>query len=159
MVHLLDNTQDETNTKPADNTVKFSCNIDTIYKANDDKQSDINKYYEIINYKQNNKFFQEDEKSKIWLDNKDLLCNCPKLKLNRKYLIMGKSRTLLKGEQILEASNELDISFNRTELISTSQQKSLKGILLDRDTFITEWRQDLIKRLRRFLKHFQNGKC
>ena len=35
----------------------------------------------------------------------------------------------------------------------------LAGILLDRETFITEWRGVFFRRMRRFHRHFKNGKC
>lgn len=180
LVNLLDTRADsnsELYKPPISNAVKFNINIDTVYKSsitsdentnnnnNINKQSTYNRYYEIINYKQNspnnnnkNRFFQEDDKTLLWVDNKDLLCSCPKLKLNRKYVIMAKTNTLVKP-QVSETSFELDSYTNQTRITAVNDQSQPSGILLDRDTFITEWKPELVKRLRRFLKHYQNGKC
>jgi hypothetical protein len=135
-----------------------------------------NKYYEILNQNNINKitFFREDDKTALWVDSKDLLCNCPRIKTNKKYIIMAKSTTLIKQSQLQqsqsqqEASYELNNSenyFNNNQTISTLRvvsqidSEQLNGILLDRETFIAEWRPELLKRLRRFVKHYQNGKC
>jgi len=87
---------------------------------------------------------------------------------------MAKSTTLIKQSQLQqsqsqqEASYELNNSenyFNNNQTISTLRvvsqidSEQLNGILLDRETFIAEWRPELLKRLRRFVKHYQNGKC
>ena len=156
------------------------------------------KFYEIINSEQDKKSsvsLQEDDKTIMWLDNKDLLCNCPKIRLRRKYLIMTRGSNLLKyitqAEQGKSQENtdeniqlnydlddddiEITLSANKTSVkqtpASTTQKtviettntdranNKLAGILLDRDTFIIEWRNDMAKRLRRFVKYFQNGKC
>ena len=103
----------------------------------------------------------------MWVDNKDLLCNCPKLNINKKYLLMAKSNTLVRQQQqqqqqqIYDQVNSYEESFNQTKIMSNNiqQQANFAGILLDRETFITEWKPELVKRLRRFMKHYQNGKC
>lgn len=125
------------------------------------------KYYEIINNNNKMGFFQEDDKTAVWIDSKDMLCSCPKIKANKKYIIMAKANTLIKQQQQSsqqEASYELsnspaDISNSTAIINDQKQQQQPNGILLDRDTFIVEWRPELVKRLRRFVKHYQNGKC
>ena len=194
------------------NFVKFSSSFDTIYKNGEDSPSKSNqlnkrnnqlgnavKFYDLVN--KDKITLQEDDKKPIWVDNKDLLCNCPKIRINKKYLLMTKSSALLKYLNIQTVKNEdLDIKDDKIQLnydlddeidsvskssnnnnnnnnvtsskifesnaskissysFTTNAKNQFAGILIDRETFIIEWRNEFNKRLRRFLKHSQNGKC
>ena len=164
------------------NYVKYSTIVDSIYKnqkENNNKKSNNNKFYQIVNsigsmsssYEENannvgSDRLQEDEKLSIWLDNKDLLCSCPKIKMRRKYLIMNKNSNLLKyinddyntDRDINNSNINNNSTSTSTSITKTSQSKSA-GFLIERDTFIIEWKNEYAKRLRRFVKHYNNGKC
>lgn len=130
---------------------KFTCDISRIYKAK--PPTTTNNYYEIIRKQTlRQKVFnlKNYEKISLWVENRDLTCNCPKLKINKKYLIMTKSYSLV---QFLKSQSE-----QANQVYSISPTK-LAGILLDRETFITEWRGAFLRRMRRFNRHFKNGKC
>lgn len=138
---------------------KFSCDISRLFKnkipdTGRHSSTPRSTYYEIINKRATKKqVFNLDPTDKInlWIDNRDLKCKCPELLINRKYLLMTKSYALvqyLKSQTTKRENQEYSIS-----------QTKLAGILLDRETFITEWRGAFIRRMRRFSRHFRNGKC
>ena len=101
------------------NLMRFSLSFYNIFKAghpanqtsSEEVQPVANSYYEIINSKFNqrnrtnkkvnrpktwNKFnVQEDDQTSLWIGNKDLYCKCPKLRLNRKYLVMAKASSFV----------------------------------------------------------------
>lgn len=129
---------------------KFTCDISRIYKSK--QPSTSNNYYEIIQkatLRQKIFNLKNSDKISLWVENRDLTCNCPKLKINRKYLIMTKSNTLV---QYLKSQSQ-------TSKVYSISPTKLAGILLDRETFITEWRGAFLRRMRRFNRHFKNGKC
>lgn len=131
----------------------------------------------------------EDDRISMWLDNKDLMCSCPKIKLRRKYLVMAKKDNLLKylgieasrhvhteqNDNIVNINYDMELddvigsektqNQTTTRPVATSKlQVNLRhagvaGLLVDRETLIIEWRPEFVRRLRRFLKHFQAGKC
>jgi hypothetical protein len=88
------------------NYINFKTNVDTIYKssgvlATASTVKGGTNFYEIVNRKAEDTNsasspVREDDKLSFWIDNKDLVCNCPKLRLRRKYLVMIKSSNLLK---------------------------------------------------------------
>ena len=143
---------------------KFVSNINMIYKK---KTND--RQFEIMNGQSSRLQafnLEDDETISMWMENRDLLCSCPKLKINKKYLIMTKSYSLV---QFLRSQSNDVYALNANKTSSSPYMAStntysmstskLAGILLDRDTFISEWRGPFVRRLRRFMRHHQNGKC
>jgi hypothetical protein len=117
---------------------------------------------------------KEEDKLKLWFNSKDLACNCPKIRLRRKYLIMTKSTNLLRNNQPIvdessaDIDSDLDYETMSNSTVSQTEREqenvnkiesSLNGILIDRDTLVFEWKSHYIRRMRRFSKYFQNGKC
>ena len=101
---LLDNSQFSGYSKNYNsNWVKFSGMIDAIFKRGSTKKQvtrrEKPKYYEIIDSEAGNRRtedssnieFSEEESTSLLLNSRDLICKCPKIKLNRKYLIMTSS--------------------------------------------------------------------
>ena len=80
------------------NYVSFKTSVDLIYKNSGEFSSRKTRFYQIINSKSemSSIVLQQGDKLPFWIDNKDLMCNCPKMKLKRKYLIMTKTSNLLK---------------------------------------------------------------
>jgi hypothetical protein len=86
------------------NYMNFKTNVETIYKSSVEtsgSSSQISSFYEIVNSKSSGSSLgsislQEDDKLPFWIEKKDLVCNCPKMRLKRKYLVMVKSSNLLK---------------------------------------------------------------
>lgn len=146
------------------------------------------RFYQLINKASNNEKTnfdaQEDDTISMWVASKDFYCSCPKIKPRRKYLVMTKNSNVLK--YFLSASqkdsssapstivdlndniqlnydlNEDSINKNSTFVLDTStniSKRASTGILIDRETFIVEWKSHFARRLRRFLKYFQNGRC
>lgn len=171
------------------NYVRFSNKVDNLFKnelanSNAANNNNKNRFYEIIN-KDKQLSVQQEDKMFMWLDNKDIMCSCPKIKLKRKYLIMTKKSNLLKylprsegiktpQDESIHLNYDLDLDDsleaiyggnNRTttKLVTIStldiSKPRVAGLLIDRETFIVEWRPEFARRLRRFSKHFQNGKC
>ncbi|XP_059172693.1 netrin-1-like [Physella acuta] len=68
----------------------------------------------------------------IWVPLQDLACKCPKIRINRKYLVVGKYR---------------------------SEDKNRPGYVADRSTTVIRWKDKWQRRLRRFYKRELNGKC
>jgi hypothetical protein len=140
---------------------KFTCDISRLFKSKTPDATRHNStprstYYEIINKAQTKEeAFNLDSADKInlWIDNQDLACKCPELKINRKYLIMTRSYSLV--QYLKSQASQSDGQVNTYAMTRTK----LAGILLDRETFITEWRGQFIRRMRRFSRHFRNGKC
>ena len=158
-------------------------------RSQQQQQSPKPKYYQLINKDQNDKTLfnaQEDDKMSIWLANKDFYCSCPKIRPRRKYLVMSKNSNILKyflssptlaSPNNDDADNTIQINYeiggedesgnsninsnNSTFVLSTNSKskQTSTGILLDRETFIVEWKSHFARRLRRFLKYFQNGRC
>ena len=96
----------------------------------------------------------------LWIDNRDLTCKCPELLLNRKYLVMTRSYSLVRYLQsINNNNNNSNKEYSITVGSGGGNLTKLAGLLLDRETFITEWRGPFIRRMRRFARHFENGKC
>jgi len=136
---------------------------------------------------QNTKFnAQEDDEISMWVSSKDFYCSCPKIKPRRKYLVMTKNSNVLKyflssstsqkdasspSSTIEDLNNSIQLNYdlnedsmnkNSTFVLDTSSSTSKQastGILIDRETFIVEWKSQFARRLRRFLKYFQNGRC
>jgi len=141
------------------NHVKFATSIDNVFKLDSSE----------------NYMLKEEDKLKVWFNSKDLSCNCPKIRLRRKYLIMTKSTNLLRNNQpIVDVENSVDVdsdfdydavsnsTISQTERLQQNVNKiesSLNGILIDRDTLVFEWKSHYVRRMRRFSKYFQNGKC
>ncbi len=81
------------------NYMNFRTSVITIYKNNvESSTTPKSSFYEIVNSNTETSsiLLQEDEKLPLWIENKDLVCNCPKMRLKRKYLVMVKSSNLLK---------------------------------------------------------------
>jgi hypothetical protein len=145
------------------------------------------RYYQLINKAADNENTnfnaQEDDKISMWLASKDFYCSCPKIKPRRKYLVMTKNSNILKyflsstpkeaspSSTIDDLNNSIQLNYdlnedpmnkNSTFVLDTSSTKTKKastGVLIDRETFIVEWKSHFARRLRRFLKYFQNGRC
>lgn len=169
------------------NWVKFSCMIENIFKRTTRKvvRSKKPKYYDIIAENDENKLendvsnveFSEDENTNLWLNSKDLICKCPKIKLNKKYLIMTKSSSLLSTTEYASNSitktkdnssinnfyynsGNVDQASKNQTIVSIANKRSankLNGILMDSNTVILEWRHEFGRRLRRMLR--SQGKC
>lgn len=156
----------------------------------------------------------EEDKLSMWIDSKDLYCSCPKIRLRRKYLVMGRASSLLKytnrksmsgdddemedvdeeeaetneggeesdvNESVGALVDEDDIQFSyddrtnstnratkrmnvRRRMATTTTTSPLlsnrvAGLLVDRETSIIEWRPNYARRLRRFIRYYQSGKC
>jgi len=139
---------------------KFTCDISRLFKS---KTSGVrhnstprSTYYDIINKAQTKEEafnLESSDKINLWVDNQDLSCNCPELIINRKYLIMTRSYSLVQYLKSQASQSEL-----KENMYAITQTK-LAGILLDRETFITEWSGKFMRRMRRFSRHFKNGKC
>lgn len=197
------------------NYVRFNTSLETIYKNLDEtskKYTSQNGFYEIIN-KPSETLMQEDEKLSMWIDNKDLYCSCPKIRVKRKYILMTKRNNLLKYVNYDETSTststtttnnvnqpqyqlmsqntddnihlnyELDSDenhhnssssssarlfsrqankpapFAKLDVVSFANKSKFAGLLVDRETAIIEWRPNFSRRLRRFLRLYQYGKC
>lgn len=69
----------------------------------------------------------------IWAPVADAACSCPKVALNKTYLIAGQT-----GRQ------------------STAVQGNL---VIDRTTFVLPWDAELAKRVKKFVRDQQRGKC
>lgn len=67
----------------------------------------------------------------LWVPRQDVRCKCPKLRLARRYLIIGRHRR----------------KYNRP------------GYIADRKTIVVRWRDRWQRRLRRYMKHERRGKC
>ncbi|XP_060071870.1 netrin-1-like isoform X1 [Ylistrum balloti] len=91
--------------------VRFTVHVISIYKP-DPKQNRRGETY-------------------LWIPKRDVKCKCPKLRLNRQYLLIGKHRR----------------RNNRT------------GYDVDRKTIVIRWKDRWQRRLRRFTKHQRKGKC
>ena len=149
-------------------------------RSHKNQQSSIkNRYYEIVNKRNDpSSIFnvQEDDTMSLWLDSKDYYCSCPKIKPRRKYLVMTKNNNLLKyfsqaaKVENTDANNSIQLNYDLSDnenknstyvLVDTKskQTSASTGILIDRETFIVEWRTQFARRLRRFVKYFQNGRC
>jgi hypothetical protein len=100
------------------NYMNFKINLEIIHKNSleDHFYTQKNKFYQIIN--NNNKngaavtSLNIKDKLAFWINNKDLLCGCPKLRLKRKYLIMMKSNNLLKFVSNQENDQDIDEDVN-----------------------------------------------
>ena len=152
------------------------------------KQSNKNDaFYEIINNKKVNRevgeeankveMLDEEAKMSMWIDSKDLYCSCPKIRLRRKYLVMSKAANLLKylKSSSTKSEDELDdedddnsVQVNYDEIESSGNNATVKsrvdsnrfaGLLVDRETTMIEWRPTYSRRLRRFVRYYQSGKC
>ncbi|ESO98632.1 hypothetical protein LOTGIDRAFT_201560 [Lottia gigantea] len=67
----------------------------------------------------------------LWVPKKDLQCKCPKIRLSRRYLIVGKHK----------------------------RNDSRSGFVIDRKSVVIRWKDKWQRRLRRFVKHERRGKC
>lgn len=175
------------------NYVKFEGKVISIFKNVDEESpktsSSTSKtlgFYDIINNDKSSSSMlslKDNTNLAFWIDNKDLTCSCPKLRLRRKYLMMSKSSNLLKylvGEDATagkaydttsaEESGETDSAFTngtstvyktkRAEAITAKVELGrIAGLLVDRETIIIEWRRDYARRLKRFYRLFKKGKC
>ena len=65
----------------------------------------------------------------FWVSQADLICKCPKIRLGRRYLIIS------------------------------SHKSRGNGIILDKRSIVIRWKDDWSRRLRRFRKYDQEGKC
>ena len=156
-------------------------------RSHKNQQSQVkNRYYELVSKRDDpnsSKFtVHEDETMCLWLDSKDYYCGCPKLRTRRKYLVMTKNSNLLKyftQSSVSKSDNVDSIQLNYdlsdsedmsgknatynvivdTSSASKNANAASTGILIDRETFIVEWRTQFARRLRRFVKYFQNGRC
>jgi hypothetical protein len=80
----------------------------------------------------------------LWMSTNDLQCNCPIIKLNRRYLVMSKKSSLV---------------FDTKTQQNQTDGGGIVGLSLKRDSFIIEWRGNLAKRLRLFNKYYKRGRC
>ena len=69
--------------------------------------------------------------STIWVKMENLICKCPKIRLHRKYLVIGRD----------------------------SGRRKKDGLRLDRKTIVIPWRDDWERRLRQFRKYQRQGGC
>ncbi|XP_046352056.1 netrin-1-like isoform X2 [Haliotis rufescens] len=95
-----------------DDWVKFTINVISFYKRSQGERTRRGETY-------------------LWVPRDDLKCKCPKIRLSRRYLIVGKLRR----------------DDNRT------------GYVVDRKSIVIRWKDKWQKRLRRFAKHERRGKC
>lgn len=61
-------------------------------------------------------------------------------------------------------TSRIDVRRAATAAVDSSSSQSerarrLAGLLVDRDTSIVEWRPNYARRLRRFIRYYQSGKC
>lgn len=130
---------------------KFEADIVRMFKG---RPATSNNYYEIVSRKRATKMdafnLKRNEKINMWMDNRDLACACPELSVSRKYLVMTKSYSLV---QYLSAQG------NRSSTEYAITRSKLAGVLLDRETFVTEWQGTFLRRMRRFNKYNRAGRC
>jgi netrin receptor unc-5 len=69
--------------------------------------------------------------SYLWIPREDLQCKCPKIRLNRRYFIMGKFH---KGDE-------------------------RQGYVVDRKSKVVRWKDKWNRRLRRYIKRERRGHC
>lgn len=67
----------------------------------------------------------------LWVRQSHLACKCPKIRINRRYLILGKDW----------------------------QSKTLTGLRANRKSIVIEWKDEWARRLRRFQRRQRYGKC
>ncbi len=92
--------------------IKFTANVITIFKQNQEK---IRRGEEIF-----------------WVPAADLQCNCPRLRLHKTYLIVGRD----------ERSKD-----------------TRSGLVLDARTTVIPWREDFQQRLHKFMWREKQRKC
>ncbi|KAL5018766.1 hypothetical protein ScPMuIL_004488 [Solemya velum] len=67
----------------------------------------------------------------LWVPKKDLACKCPKIRLSRRYLLIGK--------------------YQRND--------ERMGYIINRKSIVIRWKDEWQRRLRRFIKYDRRGKC
>ncbi|NP_001304287.1 netrin-1-like precursor [Aplysia californica] len=80
----------------------------------------------------NGRVSRRSDTSYLWVPKEDLKCKCPKVRLGRRYLVVGKIR---------------------------HDEKARPGIVVDRTTSVIRWKDKWQRRLRRFLFHEIKGRC
>lgn len=93
--------------------VKFTINVLSIYKKSPDKN--LNRRGETL----------------LWVPIQDIQCKCPRIKLNEKYLLVGKLKEL----------------------------EAQPGFVVDRRSIVRVWRTKWQRRLRKYMKAEARGKC
>lgn len=92
--------------------VKFNVNIEQVYKWTGETR------------------LREGEQA-VWVLTRDLKCSCPKIRMNRRYLIVG---------------------FNDIHEIQ-------KGIVVNQRTVVTQWSRKVARRVTKFKKRQRKGAC
>jgi hypothetical protein len=92
----------------------------------------------------------------LWLNNNDVVCKCPNIEMTKRYLIMIKSNALLSSIEYMKAQAQYDEYSN--DMVQQNNDKS-SNLLIDEFAFINEWKTDYIKRIRRFTRGSNRGKC
>lgn len=67
----------------------------------------------------------------LWIPKRDVKCKCPKLRLGRQYLLIGRQRRRYNGS----------------------------GYDVDRKTIVIRWKDRWQRRLRKFMRYQRRGKC
>lgn len=94
-----------------DSWVKFTVNVQTVYKRGP-KRIERGETY-------------------VWAKQKHLACKCPKLRLGRRYLIVGK----------------------------TYRNERKVGVIADQKSIVIRWGENLGRRIRRYVKRDRRGRC
>uniref|UniRef100_A0A0N5AU30 Netrin-1 n=1 Tax=Syphacia muris TaxID=451379 RepID=A0A0N5AU30_9BILA len=83
-------------------------------------------------FNRNNRYFPRPGEQTLWIESNNIHCNCPRIKVGRKYLILGR--------------------FDRNE-------SGKSGIIFNQKTVITEWTEELRKKLIKLAKKESHGTC
>uniref|UniRef100_A0A1I8B106 Netrin-1 n=1 Tax=Meloidogyne hapla TaxID=6305 RepID=A0A1I8B106_MELHA len=118
---------------------KYYIKIISILK-NEIKEDNLNKNFYLI---------EPGEEMAIWLSDKMLVCKCPKIKVGRKYLIMGQYK--------YSTITSTDYTTNNEYLKNNKEDKSL--ILNPRHSILIDWSTTLADKFERFERRHYKEKC
>lgn len=146
--------------------VKFSSSLVSIHKQpGSNRVARNDKYYQIIDTIKDSSEFNQGDSLNLWFDSKDLICKCPKIKMNRKYLIMTNKASLFTSsnndnQMSTTNVNEDDYDYysyeeDNTHQVGNSNSTTLKtkSALIDHSTIIIEWKNLFTRRLKRLSNH------
>ncbi|VDD92092.1 unnamed protein product [Enterobius vermicularis] len=83
-------------------------------------------------FNRNNNYFPRRGEQSLWISSSRVLCNCPRIKVGRQYLVLGR--------------------FDKNDL-------SRPGIVLNQKGVVVEWDDELHKKILKLLKKESRGQC
>ncbi|QQP38947.1 Netrin 1a, partial [Caligus rogercresseyi] len=116
------------------------CKMDTVYliTVSDRDRADskwtrfsilVEKRYKKTRNRNRNNHFRRGEETFLWVKTKHLRCQCPKIRPKTSYLILNENPDAEPGEK-----------------------KGKRGMIINRDTLVIEWKRDWRRRMKRFKK-------